>query len=121
MAKSKTKKVAKKKKVEKLKKVGRRAPIASKSVMRRVAIQKNAASAVFDFNNQQFKGRGPTILDALNAIQIPRTMIKTRVILSVSDGGKSAQHIVTGMQMKRIVGGHLAKEIWAKRLALTLR
>lgn len=119
MASTKTqKKVVVKKKVKvKAKKV------VSKSQKRRLSILKPKGDYLVSIylNEQVFEGVGNTCLDALNAITIPNQLIKTKVILNMFHGEKKMEQVIIGMQLKRIIGSRVAKEIWAKRLEMKLK
>lgn len=78
--------------------------------------KKSPYTATVSLNEQNFMGHGKSLLDALNAIVVPKMMIKTKVVLFVAGPKKSIEQVIMGMQLRRILGGKVAKEIWAKRL-----
>lgn len=72
-------------------------------------------------NDQVFEGSGATCLDALSAVVIPPQMVKTKVVLQMFHADKKAEQVIVGMQLRRILNGRTAKEVWAKRIEQKLK
>lgn len=94
---------------------------------KRKAIQKNADAkgdyllSVY-FNEQAIETSGNTSFDAFDKVVMPKgVMIKTKVIVTLLHADKKAEQVFVPIQVKRMFGSRISKEIWAKRVESKLK
>lgn len=67
-----------------------------------------------------YKSKGETVEDAINNLNLSWEQIKAKGIITVSDDGKSYEHLFMMKPLKRIFANKLTRALWAKRLTLLL-
>lgn len=115
MAKSPKKKVAKKKAKK------RAAPRVQ--IKRQQQISEGDYIATLDFNNEKYEASGTSAMESFQnlAAQIPKTIFKTRGILTLTLGERESSQLFFVIQLKRFLGSYTAMQIWAKRLEMALK
>lgn len=79
-------------------------------------------SVTLDVNEKKFKASGKSALEAIESLtkSVPTMMFKTKATLVLKKGKKESQQIFFALQFRRLQGGKVAREIWAKRLDLRM-
>lgn len=75
--------------------------------------------ASFEVNEKVFESRGDTAIEAVStlAATLPTSiMFKTKAFLKLGVRGKESSHMIFPIQFRRLQGGRVAQQIWAKRL-----
>lgn len=118
MAKSPKKKVAKKKAKKTSKSQSRRV-----QVQRQTQISEGEYIATLDFNNEKYEATGTSAMESFQnlAAQIPKTIFKTRGILTLTLGERESSQLFFIIQLKRFLFSYTAMQIWAKRLEMALK
>lgn len=70
-------------------------------------------TTILTMDNKEYTGKGITILDALLAIPLDYTQIKTKGTIVISQGEKKTEKFFYLKPLKRIFANKLARQLWA--------
>lgn len=68
----------------------------------------------------EHKAKGKTVEEALDNLNLSWEQIKAKGVVTVSEDGKSYEHLFMMKPLKRIFANKLTRTLWAKRLTLLL-
>ena len=77
--------------------------------------------AILEMVGLKYTGEGETLFDAINAIKLEWHDIKGKGVMTIIYGKQKAEHLFYIKQLKMIFANKIAKQMWAKRLALFLK
>ena len=83
--------------------------------------KKNDYSVFIEVNGTEYNGKGETLLEALNAVEMEKQIYKTHGVIVASKGKLKSVNRMTPFQMRKIATNKYAREIWAHRFERGLK